>query len=154
MFLKKVSKLLRSGKKRTGVIDISDDYTNRLCQAIPGWVHRGNLYCFEYCLCNLPSDAPIIEIGSFAGLSTNLLSYYKRKHGIKNTLITCDSWIDTSLFLGTNSGETLSPYSLVTHDQYRNFLKESYLRSIQTFSAGDLPRTVEMFSSEFFCDMA
>ncbi len=150
MLLEKVSNFLRSRKKRTRVIDISDDYTNRLCQAIPGWLHRGNLYCFEYCIRNLPKDAPIIEIGSFSGLSTNAISYYMRKHGVKNALITCDSWIDTSHFLGNNSGETLSPHSMLTHGQYRSFLKESYLRNIQTFSKGDLLRTVEMYSGEFF----
>ncbi len=148
--LETVSKLLRSRKKRTRVIDISDDYTNRLCQAIPGWLHRGNLYCFEYCIRNLPTDAPIIEIGSFSGLSANAISYYMRKHGVKNALITCDSWIDTSIYPGTNSGETLSPHSMLTHDEYRIFLKESYLRNIQSFSKSDLPRTVEMYSGEFF----
>lgn len=150
MLLEKVSRFLRSRKKRTRVIDISDDYTNRLCQAIPGWLHRGNLYCFEYCIRNLPNDAPIIEIGSFCGLSTNAITYYMRKHGTKNTLIACDSWIDTSIFLGTHSDGPVSPHSVVTHDQYRNYLKESYLRSIQTFSKGDPPRTAEMFSDEFF----
>ena len=53
---------------------------------------RGNLYLIDYALSHLSSSAPFLEIGSFCGLSANLITHYKRKHGLTNKLFTCDSW--------------------------------------------------------------
>jgi hypothetical protein len=58
------------------MIDISDDYINWLSFANSGMLHRGNLYCFDYAIEHLPTEAPIIEIGSFCGLSANVITYY------------------------------------------------------------------------------
>ena len=44
-------------------IDISDDFVNWICYVNAGMLDRGNLYCFDYAMRNLPSDAPILEIG-------------------------------------------------------------------------------------------
>jgi hypothetical protein len=108
-------------------------------------LERGNLYCFEYAIKHLPSAAPIIEIGSFCGLSTNLLTYYKEKHRAPNILITADKW----RFEGSSDGSTIGE-STVTHREYRELVKESFIRNAQTFSRNALPYTVEMFSDEFF----
>jgi hypothetical protein len=51
-----------------------------------------NRYSMEYGVSRLPSDSPLLVIGSFCGLSTNVLTYYKRKHAKNNRLITCDKW--------------------------------------------------------------
>ena len=67
-----------------GYKDVSDDNTNLLSMAIPGFLHPGNLYCFDYAIKNIPSSAPIIEIGSFSGLSTNILNYYLKLYDKKN----------------------------------------------------------------------
>src|SRR5689334_22875641 len=58
-----------------------------------GMLNDGNIYCFEYVIKNLPSRNPIIEIGSFCGLSTNLISFYLREFNKSNHLITSDRWI-------------------------------------------------------------
>jgi predicted O-methyltransferase YrrM len=127
-------------------IDISNDYINWLCFANAGMLSRGNLYCFDYALRNLPNDAPIIEIGAFCGLSTNALAYYKEKHGVKNRLINCDRWI----FENSEQGGMLGDHLSLTHAEYREFVKDSYTRNVKMFSRGDLPFTVELFSDEFF----
>lgn len=75
-----------------GQIDITDDYVKWLCFANAGMLDRGNLYLINYALSHLPSSAPLLEIGSFCGLSANVLTHYKRKHGIHNRLVTCDKW--------------------------------------------------------------
>jgi hypothetical protein len=73
------------------IIHIGDEFVTWLCYANAGMLTSGNLYLFDYALRRLPpGNAPILEIGSFCGLSTNLLTYYKLKHGVKNRLITCD----------------------------------------------------------------
>ncbi len=146
-------KLARRVDKRTGrrlarmaslvdpVIDISDPYTDHLNYAIAGMLQRGNLYCFDHALRNLPSGAPFVEIGSFCGLSTNALTYYKRKLGLTNRFINCDCWEFPLAMRGD---------APVTRETYAGFVRESFLRSVRTFSSWDLPHTIEMFSDDFF----
>ncbi len=133
-------------KLAAGVIDISDEYVRWLCYANAGMLDRGNLYCFDYAISNLVSAAPIVEIGSFCGLSTNLLSHYKEIHQIHNPLISCDKW----LFESAETGGRLSEHSALTHAEYRDFVKGTYLRNVRMFSGNDLPFTIEAFSDEFF----
>ena len=127
------------------VIDISEDYTQWLCFANAGMLERGNLYCFDYAIRHLPSQAPIVEIGSFCGLSTNLLSYYKEKNHATNKLITADKWEFEGAQIGSCIGQSSIPFA-----DYRAFVRETYLRNIRMFSRSDLPYTVEMLSDEFF----
>lgn len=127
-------------------IDISDEAVNWLCFANAGMLERGNLYCFDYAIRNLPEGgAPILEIGSFCGLSTNLLVHYKNMHKVKNPIINCDKWE----FEGARPGE-LIPGLNINHSDYRNFVRETYLRNVRTFSGSDLPFTMEMSSDDFF----
>lgn len=124
---------------------IDDEYTTWLCYVNPGMLEKGNLYSFDYAISHLPSTAPILEIGSLCGLSTNVLTHYKRKYGVTNPLLTCDKW----QFENVN-GRTKIADSPVLFSDYRTFSKESYIRNIQLFSKGDLPFTFEMVSDDFF----
>jgi hypothetical protein len=45
----------------------------------PGMLLPSNLALFGYCIEHLPSEAPIVEIGSFAGLSVNHLILLLRR---------------------------------------------------------------------------
>jgi len=126
--------------------DISNEYVNWLSFANAGMLNRGNLYCLEYAVSNLPSSSPIIEIGSFCGLSTNLITYYKEKNNVKNRLITCDKWEFENAENKTRVGDSAS----ITHADYRDFVKNSYIQNIKMFSRSDLPYTIELFSNEFF----
>ncbi len=130
---------------RADFIDISDAFTQWLGFANAGMLNRGNLYCFDRAIANLPGDAPVVEIGSFAGLSTNLLVYYLRRHGRSNRLITCDRWE----FEGARPGERIGE-SPVKFDAYRAFVRDSFLRNVRFFSGDRLPHTLEMSSDEFF----
>ena len=128
-----------------GMVDITDPFITWLSFANAGMMHRGNVYCFDLAIGNLPSEAPIVEIGSFAGLSTNAIAYYRRKHARPNRIITSDKW----LFEGAPPGAPVGD-SGVTHDELRQFIKESYIRNVQFFVRGELPYTMEMLSGEFF----
>ncbi|HEX4796129.1 MAG TPA: class I SAM-dependent methyltransferase [Humisphaera sp.] len=126
-------------------INIIDDYVAYLSFANAGMLNKGNLLCLDYALSHLPSNNPLIEIGIFAGLSTNLIAYYKRRHGVTNRLFNCDRWQFEGAENGGNIGE-----SQFTHAEYRQFVRETYRRNVSQFSRGDLPATVEMLSGEFF----
>jgi hypothetical protein len=127
--------------------DISDDYVNWVYFANAGMLDRGNLYGIDYALSHLGSSAPILEIGSFCGLSTNLITYYKQKHGRTNPLITCDKWEFENAAVDGRLGGTN-----VNHADYRELVKDSFLRNTRLFSAADLPHTVELLSDDFFAE--
>ncbi|MCL5287189.1 MAG: class I SAM-dependent methyltransferase [Acidobacteria bacterium] len=143
--LRKAASLIdpRSGQP----IDISDEFVTWLCFANAGMLHRGNLHCIAHAMRNLPSAAPIFEIGAFCGLSTNLLCYYKRLQGSRNKVINCDPWEFE------RSGESAGPFvpnSTVRFEAYREFVRSTYLRNVEMFSHDDLPFTVEDTSDRFF----
>jgi hypothetical protein len=126
---------------------VNDEYVTQLCFINAGILEKGNIHSFDYAISHLPSAAPILEIGSFCGLSTNLLGYYKKKHHVTSPLITCDKWefqksrTDPSIHIGD---------SPLLYTDLEQFARESYLRNIKMFSADDLPYTFEMFSDDFF----
>ena len=127
------------------MIDISNEYINWLCFANAGILDRGNLYCFDDAIKNLSSDHPVVEIGSFCGLSTNIIAYYLMKHHKDNKVITSDKWI----FEGAEKGGTLGD-STILHSDYRSYVKESFIRNIRMFSPHNLPFAIEATSDEFF----
>ncbi|MFX0136845.1 MAG: class I SAM-dependent methyltransferase [Candidatus Hodarchaeota archaeon] len=131
---------------RRKIIDITDNYVKRLYWAIgsPG-CNPGNLYCFNYAIGHLPSEAPIIEIGSFCGLSTNMLTYYKERNKVHNPLITCDKWE-----YNVTKDKKMIGKSSISFLKYGKFIKETYIRSIRLFSRYDLPYTIELLSNDFF----
>jgi predicted O-methyltransferase YrrM len=124
-------------------INIADEYVDWLTFINPGMLAKGNLLSFDYALSHLPSHNPMLEIGVFAGLSTNLLTYYRARHNVTNTFINCDRW----QFEGAqgNVGD-----STLSHADYRTFVRDSYLRNVNMFSANDLPHTIERSSDELF----
>ena len=140
--------LIKKGiQKIYSKIDISDEYIEWLCFANAGMLNRGNLYCFNYAIEHLPSNNPIVEIGSFCGLSTNIINYYLSKNNKKNSLFTSDKW----MFEGAEKQEEfLHVGAPCTHKEYRQFVKDSFKRNVSFFSKNNLPHTVEVFSDEFF----
>lgn len=121
------------------------NYLSWLSFAVPGMLMRGNVDSIALALKNLPDNSPILEIGSFCGLSTCVISHFKRKFGIANQFYTVDSWT----FEGAQPGMTLDHFSSVTHDRYRAFCKDSFDRNVRTFCE-ELPFTIEADSGEFF----
>ncbi len=143
--LKKIKNIFLYGLGRIRSVDASTDYTNWLEFANAGMLNKGNIHAFNHAISNLPEDSPVIEIGSFCGLSTNLITHLLAKHKKNNKLFTSDKWI----FVGSDD-EKMLPNSNISHDEYREFVRESYLRNIKFFSRDRLPYTIEVFSDDFF----
>lgn len=127
-------------------IEVTDDFVKWLCFANAGMLDPGNRYLMDYALSRLRSDAPLLEIGTFCGLSANLLTHYKRKHGLRNKLITCDRW---DFEIGDADRERVGG-SHVSFSDYKGFVRETYLRNARMFSGDDLPFTIEATSQELF----
>ena len=126
------------------------EYMSWLSFANAGMLTQGNVDCFDYAIRNLPGAAPLVEIGSFCGLSANVIAYLKQKHGVKNPLFTCDRW----QFEGAETGGALGDSRVVTHADYAAYVKETFRRNAEMFSRHDLPFTIEAFSDEFFAAWA
>ena len=122
-----------------------DEFLTWVRFAVPGMLNPGNVEAIQYAAQHMPSGYPVIEIGSFCGLSTVVIGYMLRKYAKANTIFTCDKWE----FEGQQLGSTLGD-SIVTHDAYREYVKSTFLRCSETFLPGNLPHTIECFSDEFF----
>jgi hypothetical protein len=142
--LGKISYLIKRLQQKSPIIS-EDEFIDWLSFANAGMLNKGNLYCFELAISNLPSDAPILEIGSFCGLSTNAINFYLSKYKKSNKLITSDKWI----FENAENGKTIKN-SEIGFLEYRNFVVESFKRNVGFFSSKNLPYTIEVFSDDFF----
>jgi hypothetical protein len=128
------------------IIYLEDEYITQLCYVNAGILEKGNLYSFDHAISHLPSTAPILEIGSYCGLSANLLTYLKKKHGATNPLITCDKWE----FQKPEGAKAAVGNSRLQYKELEQFARECFIPNIKMFSAADLPFTFEMTSDEFF----
>lgn len=124
---------------------VSDEYINWLTYANAGMLAKGNVYAMRHAIENLPSDSPVVEIGSFCGLSTNVMSYLLTSQGKKNKIISCDRWI----FENSDRGDMLGN-SQIPRASYREFVKSTFMRNVEFFSANNKPHTIEETSDEFF----
>ncbi len=122
-----------------------DEFIRWLRYANPGMLDPGNSWSMDYVIRNLPSSHPLVEIGSFAGLSTNVICHLLRKHGRKNPFFTCDNWDVT----GQRLTERI-PESDLGFPDYAQYVKASYQRNLEFFSPANRPHTIEAGSTEFF----
>jgi Methyltransferase domain len=124
-------------------VRLRDDYIDWLLIVNAGMQHEGNLHLFDMGI-RLAPEAPMLEIGSFCGLSTNIIQYLKRKHGRSVPLFTCDKWI----FEGVEN--PLPELAPVGHHEIREYVVETFDRSVRRFSSDDLPYAIEATADEFF----
>jgi hypothetical protein len=123
-----------------------NEFLNWVRFAVPGMLDQKNICAMEYAIANMPLGKPLLEIGSFCGLSTIILSYLLDKYSKDIPIFTCDKW----KFEGQQLEATLGDSQFVTHDIYRAFVKDTFLRSMRTFSGHRLPYTIECLSDDFF----
>ncbi len=136
--LNKVKKTLNPSKI------VKDEYIDWLSFANAGMLEKGNIYCIDYVMKNLKSDSPFLEIGSFCGLSTNIIYYYAEKHGRNNKFFCADKWVfegSEKSFLGDTK---------IKSKDYSSFVKESFKRNIAFFSPNSKIHPIEQFSDDFF----
>lgn len=120
-------------------------YINWLTFANAGMLNKGNIYSINFAISNIKSKSPVIEIGSFCGLSTNLISHTLRVKNKTNIIYTADKW----MFEGAEKDNFLTE-SCISHKEYREFVKNTYIRNVGFFSKENLPYTIEDFSDDFF----
>jgi predicted O-methyltransferase YrrM len=122
-----------------------DEFTTWLRFINPGMLIPGNVAMFAYCVDHLSSDAPIVEIGSFAGLSLNHIIHLLRKRGRKNKVFSVDKWVFENADFSGRIGE-----SCVRFDVYREHVIDTFRKNVELFSSDRLPHHIQANSDEFF----
>ena len=116
-----------------------------LTSSLTGWLNDNDIIALEYGIRHIKTQFPAIEIGSFCGLSTNIISYYMRKYNKNNPLFCSDKWTADSW---ADRIKNLKPE--ITIENYHDFLKESFINNCRMFSRTNLPYAIEEFSDDFF----
>ena len=142
--MKSLFSLLIKIRDRLRLKKVEDEYLNWLRFANAGMLDPGNVYAMKHVIKNLPTRDPIIEIGSFCGLSTNVLSYFLREEKRENIFFCSDKWI----FEGSENTTFLGLSDISSRD-YKSFVKNTFIRNINFFSP-NRPHPIELFSDEFF----
>lgn len=124
----------------------SDEYIQWLCQILGGWLtpDHGNLRAFDYAVRHMPIGGAIVEVGSFLGLSTNIITYLVTKYHRDNPIFACDPWV----FEGTDN--LIGGYFDASSEGFRHYAKEVFKMNIALFSEGRKPYAIEAYSNQFF----
>jgi hypothetical protein len=123
----------------------ADEYINWLCSMIGGWLEprSGNLAAFVYALKHLPATGAVVEIGSFLGASTNVLTYLSQKHADGRPVFNCDPWIFE------HTEKPIGGYFNAGTPEFRDYAVRTFIQNARTFSGRNLPHSFEMASGEF-----
>src|SRR5438105_4804065 len=100
----------------------------------PGMLGSSNIDLLAYCIDNLPSVAPVVEIGSFAGLSLNHIIHFLRRKTRPNLVFSVDEWN----FEHARPGSLIAD-SPVSFEDYRRHVIQTFRQNVSLFSSDRLP---------------
>lgn len=136
---------------------IQDDYITRMQGSMggAGMLHDGNVFAMDYVIRNLPETGAILEIGSFAGLSTNVIAWLLRKHNRHALFFGCDPWVYNGYYDESRKDDaTYMAYfegcQHIEREAYTAFIRESFIRNTLFFSNDYRPHTLQLTSDAFF----
>lgn len=121
----------------------SDEYIRWLLSVHGGFLAPGNIRAFEHALRHMPEGGAVVEIGSFLGLSTNILVYLTVKHQRSHPVFSCDPWAfeETDKLVGGffDGGS----------EAFRQYARNVFMLNATMFSGERRPFTVECRSDRF-----
>lgn len=106
----------------------------------------------EYAINNMPEYGMVVEIGSFAGLSANVLLHLLNKYKKEHELICVDAWI----YEGYNDykNEAIPDFidgrEDVSRKEYSTYIREAFKNSLKLFQPNRLPYAFHAKSTAFF----
>lgn len=124
----------------------NDSYVPWLCQIMGGWLHpnSGNIVALDHAIANLPAETAVLEIGSFLGLSTNVIGHLLRKHNKTANFFSSDPWE----FEGTE--DLIGGVFDAASSNYRDYVKTVFMQNCRTFAGSNCPYAFEVRSDQFF----
>jgi hypothetical protein len=130
-----------------------DDFMLRLPSSVvgEGMLHEGNIYLMDLAIRQLPASGCVLEIGSYGGLSANLMLHLMRKQGKDNTFFSCDAWIYEGYHDSESSKSAyMDGRTNVTRIDYMTHIKSSFVQSTRLLNADRLPHSIHARSDDFF----
>ncbi len=131
----------------------SDPFIRRLRASVigEGMLPEGNIYLMDYAIKNMPEGGIVFEIGSYAGLSTNVMLHLLKKNKKKNAFFGCDAWV----YEGFNDHKETPKKHMdgrtdIDRISYMQYIKSSFIEATQFFHGKSLPHTCHMPSDQFF----
>jgi hypothetical protein len=148
LMLNKFIKLFKSEKKET------DDFIKRLRSLVigEGMLKEGNIALMDLAIKEMPKEGHVLEIGSYGGLSANLIIYLLQKHQRQNIFFTCDAWIYEG-FKDHLPGEKethIDGRKDISRESYSNYLKLAFINATKFLSHERLPYAFHKSSDTFF----
>ncbi|MBX7241979.1 MAG: class I SAM-dependent methyltransferase [Bacteroidia bacterium] len=132
----------------------SDDFIKRIRSLVigEGMLKEGNIRLMNFAVKNMPAEGSVVEIGSYGGLSTNLIIYLMRKHKKSNSFFTCDAWVYEGFndHLQEISDVHIDGRTDILRTDYSVYLKNAFINSTTFLSPQNLPYSFHMFSDLFF----
>lgn len=142
------NKILNRTKK------ITDDlFIKRLRSSVigEGMLDEGNIYLMDYAIKNISDKGAILEIGSYGGLSTNLMLHLIKKHQKKNSFYACDPWIYEGYEDHIKTPKkNIDGRQDISREVYMKYIKDSFIRAVELLHPKSLPYTCQMKSDAFF----
>jgi hypothetical protein len=139
-------------KSRIKTIE-SDIFIKRLRSSLigEGMLPEGNIYLMDYAVKNMPDDGVVFEIGSYGGLSTNLILHLLEKHDKKNVFLGCDAWI----YEGVNDSKGIVASHIdgridIGRKEYMDYIKNSFINAARLLHPKRLPYICHLDSDAFF----
>jgi predicted O-methyltransferase YrrM len=130
-----------------------DDFIRRLSVSVigEGMLHPGNVYLIDWAIQRMPSGGCMLEIGTYGGLSTNLICYLAKKHRQTHPFFTCDPWIYEGFYdeRGTLREHVDGRPDLLRTD-YMRYIRDSYILATKALSGDRLPYSIQSTSAAFF----
>jgi len=104
-----------------------------------------DVYVLDEAVKRLPSNKPMVEIGSFCGRSTCFLTHLLERHDKPNQLYCSDKWH----FEGYNAKGCV-PGTRLPFSAFRKYVRGTFVNNLKTWHPKRLPHAVESTSDEFF----
>ncbi|WP_299887530.1 class I SAM-dependent methyltransferase [uncultured Lacinutrix sp.] len=131
----------------------SDVFLKRIKSTIigEGMLHEGNIYLMDYAIENMPNDGIVFEIGSYAGLSTNVMLHLLNKYNKKHLFIGCDAWV----YEGINDYKGIIENHIdgkvdVSRIDYVAYIKNAFINATNLLHPNAKPYTCHLTSDTFF----
>ena len=132
----------------------SNDFIKRIRSLIigEGMLKEGNISLIDFAVKNMPQEGSVLEIGSYGGLSTNLIIYLMLQHNRNNSFFTCDAWIYEGYkdHLQDIADAHIDGRTDILRTDYSVYLKNAFINSTTFLSPKNLPFSFHMFSDIFF----
>jgi len=117
-----------------------------------GMLSNHNVKLIDYAIKNMPTDGDILEIGLYAGLSSNLILHYLELYNKNVQLFGCDIWEYEGFKDKTTQKKSIfiDGKKNVLRTNYDAYIKQSYIHACQLLHPDNLPYAYHLSSDAFF----